>query len=244
MKKFGQIKSNIENLLANSYGKETFKGQIKEFKKRVLSNKNISEIYYIYDDLSSKKGINKDIASDYVNESLEKLVSLINKNEKQIQELSNWVDSLLKDNKDNQYSDIDYVVYDNKITNLEKVLESKNRLKTLITTKEEKSINESVNIPLSSMLKIATSTFNNEFSTISEEDKSELKSLLSLSKKEIKEQFITLRESVVSKLEITRSESKDEELSSKVLQTINKINESEADLVSLYKLKQLEQGLC
>lgn len=243
MKKFGQIKSNIENLLSNSYGKETFKGQIKEFKKRVLSNKNISEIYYIYDDLSSKKGINKDIASDYVNESLEKLVSLINKNEKQIQELSDWVDSLLKENKMNQYSDIDYVVYDNKITNLEKVLESKNRLKSLITTKEEKSINESVNIPLSSMLKIATSTFNNEFSTISEEDKSELKSLLSLSKKEIKEQFITLRESVISKLEITRSESKDEELSSKVLQTINKINESESDLVSLYKLKQLEQGL-
>ena len=126
---------------------------------------------------------------------------------------------------------------------MEKVLESKTRLKNLITTKEEKSINESVNIPLSSMLKIATSTFNNEFSTISEEEKSELKSLLSLSKKEVEEQFISLRESVVSKLEITRSESNDDELSSKVSQTINKINESKPDLVSLYKLKQLEQGL-
>ena len=71
----------------------------------------------------------------------------------------------------------------------------------------------------------------------------ELKSLLSLSKKEVEEQFISLRESVVSKLEITRSESNDEELSSKVSQTINKINESQPDLVSLYKLKQLEQGL-
>lgn len=243
MERFGQIKSNIENLLANSYGKDSFKSNIKEFKKRVLSNKNISEIYYIYDDLSSKKGINKDIASEYVNESLEKLVSLISKNETKIKELSEWVDSLLNNNNENQYSDIDYIVYENKITNLERVLESKTRLKNLITTKEEKSINESVNIPLSSMLKIATSTFNNEFSTISEEEKSELKSLLSLSKKEVEEQFISLRESVVSKLEITRNESNDDELSSKVSQTINKINESKPDLVSLYKLKQLEQGL-
>ena len=243
MERFGQIKSNIENLLANSYGKDSFKSNIKEFKKRVLSNKNISEIYYIYDDLSSKKGINKDIASEYVNESLEKLVSLISKNETKIKELSEWVGSLLNNNNENQYSDIDYIVYENKITNLERVLESKTRLKNLITTKEEKSINESVNIPLSSMLKIATSTFNNEFSTISEEEKSELKSLLSLSKKEVEEQFISLRESVVSKLEITRNESNDDELSSKVSQTINKINESKPDLVSLYKLKQLEQGL-
>ena len=167
MKKFGQIKSNIENLLANSYGKDSFKNHIKEFKKRVLSNKNISEIYYIYDDLSSKKGINKDIASEYVNESLEKLVSLIDKNKSKIQELSDWVDTLIKDVDGNQYSDIDFVVYENKITNLEKVLESKTRLKNLIVTKEEKSLTESVNIPLSSMLKIATSTFNNEFSTIS-----------------------------------------------------------------------------
>jgi len=243
MKKFGQIKSNIENLLANSYGKDSFKNHIKEFKKRVLSNKNISEIYYIYDDLSSKKGINKDIASEYVNESLEKLVSLIDKNKSKIQELSDWVDTLIKDVDGNQYSDIDFVVYENKITNLEKVLESKTRLKNLIVTKEEKSLTESVNIPLSSMLKIATSTFNNEFSTISEEEKTELKSLLSLNKKEIEKQFIELKESVVSKLEMTRSESDDNELSSKVSQTINKINESKPDLVSLYKLKQLEQGL-
>lgn len=243
MKKFGQIKSNIENLLANSYGKDSFKNHIKEFKKRVLSNKNISEIYYIYDDLSSKKGINKDIASEYVNESLEKLVSLIDKNKRKIQELSDWVDTLIKDVDGNQYSDIDFVVYENKITNLEKVLESKTRLKNLIVTKEEKSLTESVNIPLSSMLKIPTSTFNNEFSTISEEEKTELKSLLSLNKKEIEKQFIELKESVVSKLEMTRSESDDNELSSKVSQTINKINESKPDLVSLYKLKQLEQGL-
>jgi len=243
MKKFGQIKSNIENLLANSYGKDSFKSNIKEFKKQVLSNKQISEIYYIYDDLSSEKGLSSDIVSDYVNESLEKLSNLINKNENKINSLMEWIDGILSENVENQYSDIDYVIYDNKITNLEKVLESKKNIKKVISTKKQNTVTESFNIPLSSMLKIATNTFNSEYSTISEEDRNELKSLLSMDKKEIQKEFNSLKESVISKLENRLNESNDTEMVSKVSLTINKINESKADLVSLYKLKQLEQGL-
>jgi G:T/U-mismatch repair DNA glycosylase len=243
MKKFGQIKSNIETLLANSYGKDSFKSNIKEFKKHVLSNKQISEIYYIYDDLSSQKGLSSEIVSDYVNESLEKLSNLINKNEKKINSLMEWIDGILNQDVENQYSDIDFVIYDNKITNLEKVLESKKNIKKVISTKKQNTMTESVNIPLSSMLKIATNTFNNQYSTISEEEKNELKSLLSMGKKEIEKEFNSLKESVISKLKNTLNESDDTEMVSKVSLTINKINESKADLVSLYKLKQLEQGL-
>jgi G:T/U-mismatch repair DNA glycosylase len=126
---------------------------------------------------------------------------------------------------------------------LEKVLESKKNIKKVISTKKQNTMTESVNIPLSSMLKIATNTFNNQYSTISEEEKNELKSLLSMGKKEIEKEFNSLKESVISKLKNTLNESDDTEMVSKVSLTINKINESKADLVSLYKLKQLEQGL-
>lgn len=154
-----------------------------------------------------------------------------------------WIDGILSENVENQYSDIDYVIYDNKITNLEKVLESKKNIKKVISTKKQNTVTESFNIPLSSMLKIATNTFNSEYSTISEEDRNELKSLLSMDKKEIQKEFNSLKESVISKLENRLNESNDTEMVSKVSLTINKINESKADLVSLYKLKQLEQGL-
>ena len=69
MKKFGQFKSNLDQLMVQSYGKDNFKTVMKEFKKNILSNKAISEMYFIYNDLSSEKGINKEIASEYVNES-------------------------------------------------------------------------------------------------------------------------------------------------------------------------------
>jgi len=243
MNKFGQLKSNLDQMMVQSYGKETFKTVMKEFKKNILSNKAISEMYFIYNDLSSQKGINKEIANEYVNESFVKLSDLISSNQKKIDELYKWVKTNLDGDVDNEYSNIDFVVYENKITNLERILETKKQIKSLLTTTKKEKVQESVNIPLSSMLKIVTNTFNKEYSTISEDEKKELKSLLSLNKKQISEEIKSLRESVISKLEGRIEESEDVELKDKINNTIQRIKESDSDLISLYKLKQLEQGL-
>lgn len=243
MNKFGQFKSNLDQLMVQSYGKDNFKTVMKEFKKNILSNKAISEMYFIYNDLSSEKGINKEIASEYVNESFEKLSNLISSNQKKIDELYKWVKTNLDGDVENEYSKIDFVVYESKITNLERILETKKEIKNLLTTTKKEKVQESVNIPLSSMLKIVTNTFNNEYSNISEEDKKELKSLLSLNKKQISEEIKSVKENVITKLTDKINESDDTELKEKIGNTIQKIQESESDLVSLYKLKQLEQGL-
>ncbi len=243
MNKFGQLKSNLDQMMVQSYGKENFKTVMKEFKKNILSNKAISEMYFIYNDLSSQKGINKEIANEYVNESFVKLSDLISSNQKKIDELYKWVKTNLDGDVDNEYSNIDFVVYENKITNLERILETKKQIKSLLTTTKKEKVQESVNIPLSSMLKIVTNTFNKEYSNISEDEKKELKSLLSLNKKQISEEIKSLRESVISKLEGRIEESEDVELKDKINNTIQRIKESDSDLISLYKLKQLEQGL-
>ncbi len=243
MNKFGQLKSNLDQMMVQSYGKETFKTVMKEFKKNILSNKAISEMYFIYNDLSSQKGINKEIANEYVNESFVKLSDLISSNQKKIDELYKWVKTNLDGDVDNEYSNIDFVVYENKVTNLERILETKKQIKNLLTTTKKEKVQESVNIPLSSMLKIVTNTFNKEYSNISEDEKKELKSLLSLNKKQISEEIKSLRESVISKLEGRIEESEDVELKDKINNTIQRIKESDSDLISLYKLKQLEQGL-
>jgi hypothetical protein len=135
------------------------------------------------------------------------------------------------------------VVYENKITNLERILETKTQIKNLLLSTKKEKVQESVNIPLSSMFKIVTNTFNKEYSNISEEDKKELKSLLSLNKKQISEEIKLVKENVILKLSDKIAESDDSELKEKIGNTIQKIQESESDLISLYKLKQLEQGL-
>lgn len=244
MNKLGQIKSNIEKGLVSLYGKESFKTAMKQFKSKVLSNKNIAESFFIYDELSSNKGMNQEIAFEYINESFERLNTIIEKNKKEIEDLSQWAETLVKESVSNDYSDIDFVLYETSIKNLEKVLESKNRIKkNIITEKKEKSVNESVNLPLSTMLKIASNTFNSEYGNIEESEKAELKTLLSMSKSEITEEMTSLRETVIGKLQGTLNENSDKELQDKLNNTIQKINESPNDLVNLYKLRQLNSGL-
>lgn len=244
MNKFGQIKSNIESLMTKSYGKPSFKTHMKSFKKNILENKSIAEAYFLYDELSKNKGLSKDIVDDYVNESIETIKSNISNNSEKINEINMWVSENVTKTIENSYNDIDSVVYNTTVKNLEKVLESKNRIKnTVIKSPIQKTVNESLNIPLSSMLKITTNTFNKEFGNVSEEEKQELKSLLSLDKKSLTEEIEKSKTNVIDKLQVTLNESEDSELSEKVQKTIEKINESEISLVSLYKLKQLEQGL-
>lgn len=244
MNTFGQIKSNIESLLSESYGKPSFKNHMKSFKKNILENEKLAEAYYLYDELSKKKGMNKDILDDYVNESFDTLKSILKSQETKLKEVNMWVSENLTKSVENSYSDIDTVIYNTSVKNLEKVLESKNRIKkTLGESVKPKTVNETVNLPLSTMLKISTNTFNKEYENISEEEKNELKQLLSLDKKQLIEEIEKSKSVVIEKLTTKLNESTDDELAEKVNQTISKINESEISLVSLYKLRQLETGL-
>ena len=244
MNKFGQIKSNIESLMTESYGKGSFKNHMKSFKKNVIENEKLAEAYFLYDELSKKKGLSKDIVDDYVNESIETIKNIIVSESKKLKELNMWISENVTKNVTNEYSDIDTVVYSKSVKNLEKVLECKNNIKNLIGQNSENiTVSESLNIPLSSMLKIATNTFNKEYGNISEEDKKELKNLLSLNKSQLSEEITKSKEIVLEKLSEKGNESNDEDLKQKVTQTIERINETKDSLVSLYKLRQLEQGL-
>jgi len=244
MNKFGQIKSNIESLMTESYGKGSFKNHMKSFKKNVIENEKLAEAYFLYDELSKKKGLSKDIVDDYVNESIETIKNIIVSESKNLKELNMWISENVTKNVTNEYSDIDTVVYSKSVKNLEKVLECKNNIKNLIGQNSENvTVSESLNIPLSSMLKIATNTFNKEYGNISEEDKKELKNLLSLNKSQLSEEISKSKEIVLEKLSEKVTESNDEDLKQKVTQTIERINETKDSLVSLYKLRQLEQGL-
>ena len=244
MASFGTIKTKIERLFETTYGKPEFKTHMKSFKNMVLENNSMGEIYFIYDELSSKKGLSEDIVDEYISESFEQLRNLIDANQNKIDTLKNWIDELVLETN-NDYEDIDLQVYTKNVTkNLESLLESKNRIKNNLLSSREKEISEStLNIPISSMLQIATKTFNKEFSTLNEEEKKEFKFFTSLNETELKDEINKSKTSVCEKLNLSLNESSDSELREKIQKTLDKINETDYTLTSLYKLKQLEKGL-
>ena len=148
---FGKIKSLIENNLIESYKDEKeFKKLLKEFKQNVLNNKTMSKLYSLYDQLCSPQGLNESDAKDFLEEGIhliQKLLPTI-KTPKTISE-----------NITNKYSDIDTLVYLNKV-NLKERVESKKAIAKILTS-ETKIVKESVNIPIKSMVSIANQTLRN-----------------------------------------------------------------------------------
>jgi hypothetical protein len=244
MAKFGEIKSKIENTLVENYGKKGFKSFFKGFKIQILSNKNLSEAYFLYDSLSSKKGFSKEMADEYLNSSVEKLKEIFQKEDKNLVKLNEWINKVSKEKVENDYADIDTVVYmNNSVKNLEKLVESSLRIKKLISDKSEVKETKTINLPLSSMIKVGTNIFNNRFSDITESEKKELNNILSMDKKTLETQINESKKNVIEKLKSTLNESEDKELHNKIHDTIEKINDSEISFLTLYRIKELEKEI-
>ena len=128
--KFGQLMSKIEELMVNSYVNETTKIELKNFKKLVLENKNASQMFHIYTELSKKQGFDKEIADAFISESLrqaEKLISKLN-----TQRIEYWVKDV--NISENKYSDIDNLIY----TSADRILESVNSIADHISKERSK----------------------------------------------------------------------------------------------------------
>ena len=242
MNTFGTIKTKIEKASIGLYGKPEFKTYMSQLKTMVLENKDLSELYYIYDELSKKKGLSNDIATDYINESIEYSQILIENNERSLKNVDEWISSIVKKSVNN-YKDIDVTIYNKSIKNLETVLESKKRIINTIISEDKLKIKESINLPLKTMLRVANDRLNKELSNISESERKELIELSSLSDKSIKLEIDTLKENVISNLKTSLNESKENDLKDTIENTIKKISESKYDKYNLYQLRKLNQGL-
>jgi hypothetical protein len=209
----------------------------------VLENKDLSELYYIYDDLSSKKGLNESIAEGYVNESIEYSQILVENNQKYLNKLSNWINSIILEHS-NDYTDIDNTIYKKSIKDLSTVLESKTKIKSKLISEEINSkLEESVNLPISTMIKVADENIKMELKNISESERKIIQELSSMSEDEVKLEMDNLKENVISNLKSSLNESKDSDLTATIENTIKKIVDSPYDRYNLYKLRNLNKGL-
>lgn len=243
MSTFGVIKTNIENTAVEIAKKPSFKKFILEFNTLLLSNKDLTELYYIYDDLSSNKGLDRDLANDYINESIEYSQVLIESQSGNIKKLNSWINTW-NISKENNYYNIDNAIYNTSIKNLESILESKKNIQnTLVDSPKRKEIKESLNLPLTTMLKVANTTLTNNFSNIQESERKELSEIVSMEPSLLKTEMKKLKEDVVKKLKNNLNESKEEGIEDSIKKTIDKIMDAKCTHYDFYKLKKLSLGL-
>jgi hypothetical protein len=238
MVKFGLLKSKIEKLMLESYSNGTFKTEMKNFKKNVLENKNISKLFYLYDELNSNKGLNESIVDDYIYECITIYENTINKiKNSTLVDLSNWVVNV---KSDNNYSTIDNL-FSNDVLTIESRLSCKKLIKESLKKKpvDKKDV---VNLPLSTMVNVANKTINNFIESLNESEKKELVDFLKTDDKELEGNFEQLKESVAKKLE-TIKENSDSETKSRINETLEKVVSEKYDKFTYFKLKNLNENL-
>jgi len=238
--KFGILKSKIENVLLESYKDGSFKNELKTFKKLVLENKNINRLFYIYDDLTTNKGLSNEVANDYINEMVTLYENTVNKiSPTDLNKIKDWIKNpYIVENK--------YEVIDNLLSNGVLNLESKINSKKIITetiTKNPVTEKEIVKVPLTTMVSMANKTISNYIDGLNESEKNEFNQMLSVDDSELESKYSTIKESVVDKLQIMYNQNHDRPTRKSITETIEKISTEKYDKLNYYKLKNLHDNL-
>lgn len=238
MVKFGLLKSKIEKVLVESYSNNTFKEELKRFKVYVLENKNISKLFYLYDELNSKRGLNDILANDYINECITIYENTINKvKEKDILRLKNWVSNV---NSKNDYPEIDNL-FSTDVLTIESKIKSKKIIKESLT-KPRPIQKDYVHLPLSTMVGIANKTISNYIESLNESEKKELIDFLNTDDSSLNNDFNEVKTQVINKLSNLK-EGSDSETLSRINETIERVSSEKCDKFTIFKLKKLKENL-
>ena len=238
MIKFGILKSKIEKVLLESYSNDTFKDELKNFKKLVLENKNISKIFYLYDELSSKKGLNENTVNDYIHECITMYENSINKiKSSELNNLKTWVGNV---KSENLYETVDGL-FSTDVLTIESKIKSKKLIKESLMV--PKPINkEIIQLPLTTMVSVANKTISSYINGLNESEKKDLMKFLSTDDSILKENFETIKGEVIVKLK-TLQEGSDIGTLNTITETIEKVESEKYDKLSYFKLKNLKETL-
>lgn len=229
---FGKIKSLVEKNLVESYTNQSqFKKTLREFKHNILENKNLSKLYSIYDDLNKPQGLSKEEAELFLSEGIDLIRHL----------LENVNLPKVGEEVVNNYTNLDNLVYFNNVNILERVKSKKAILENLQKQLVDKK--ESINIPLKSMVGIANQTIQNYLENLDESARKEVFHILANKPEDLEKEFIDLKESTITKLQGLIETQTEDEMVSKLNETIEKIKLESFDQINYIKLKDLQSSI-
>jgi hypothetical protein len=232
--RFGVIKTLVENKLVESFTKKRLKKDMKFFKDEILSESSFKRMFFIYDTLCENKDLDKETA-EYMVDDLSKEIKSIKLSESFLNKVTKWTKGIVKENK---YTIIDDLMYGDDLKPEKKSIARKNIVESLTkkpVIKESKKV-----IPISTMLKIANTNIEKTLQELNESDRAKVVELVKLNP--TKDEFESLKESTIQKIEKLISES-DEEIKSTLVETKNKISQTNFNKKEFLKLKDLNNGL-
>jgi len=237
--KFGILKSKIENVLLESYSNDTFKDEIKNFKKLVLENKNISKLFYLYDELNSPKSLSESYAREYINECMKMYENTVNKiKQSDLNKIKSWVGNK---KVENLYENID-TLFSSDVLTIDLKIKSRNQIVESLKKLPQKKT-QGVELPLSTMVSVANKTIKSYIDSLNESDRKELMKLLSEDDTKLSSEFETIKEGVINKLNEMKDANTDSSMLNRIDETLTKVISEKYDKLTYFKLKGLKENL-
>jgi len=237
---FGKLKTQIEKQLTNSFNTKSFKNDIFIFNELVLENKELTKLYFLYDELTSNKGLSENLSSEFINESI-KIYENISRNisRKTLNEINMWVGHIKCENK---YDHIDRL-FSNDVSSIEGKVKS--RLQIIETLKKEKSSVSKINskTPLEKVVSVANKTVNEYLQQIDENEKKDIIKVIKEDNTKLEIEFETLKESALSRLNNLKESETESEVINTINETMSKIEGEIFNKKNYLKLKKLNNNI-
>jgi len=229
----GLLFSKVEKKLNESYVNQTFKTEINNFKKFVISNKMLSECYYLYSNLTIKQGMSSDIAKEYLEESIKTI-----KNKKDhlfLKDLKNWVKDVVCEN---QYKKVDSLLNDD-VLKITENIENKKELVSIMT--ESKEVTKNNFTPL--IENVVKYNLEKYIDGLEPEVLQQLDEVFSKKDFDLKSDFDVLKENTIIKLKNYILTNNDNEIKQKLNETIDSVEKETFNRLNYLKLQNLYEGL-
>jgi len=244
MNKFGVLKTKILKKLTESYSNKN-KSEVKDILNTIKENKDFKEMYLFYEEIENKYFDDKEIAKLYV----EEIQSVLKDKSDKIASFTKKLNTKLKDveiNENELYSNLDFLVQEENLSNVDKKIIAKKKLVEHLTTKkeivkkEETQLVENENLLYAVLANNFNVLYNN---SLNESQKKELQGILSLTDEDLEVKISDLKESILGQVGNILSESKDGDLTSKLTKVKDEVNEMKSSKFNYYRLVQLKNGL-
>lgn len=229
----GLLFSKVEKKLNESYVNQTFKTEINNFKKFVISNKMLSECYYLYSNLTIKQGMSSDIAKEYLEESIKTI-----KNKKDhlfLKDLKNWVKDVVCEN---QYKKVDSLLNDD-VLKITENIENKKELVSIMT--ESKEVTKNNFTPF--IENVVKYNLEKYIDGLEPEVLQQLDEVFSKKDFDLKSDFDVLKENTIIKLKNYILTNNDNEIKQKLNETIDSVEKEPFNRLNYLKLQNLYEGL-
>jgi hypothetical protein len=245
MKSFGQYKNNIDSILENSFkDSDTFKKNLSVIMGAMKYSKVLREFFTLYNEIGSKKFKTQEESKEYLNESIGYLKTNRNKLSKVIPILDKIVgdrEEFCTKDTNQVYENIDNIVFNDSVVNLENVSISKRFLSEGMLG-SRKPVGKTISPKILSHA--LSKTYGEEYGKeLTESQQHILKNTLLMTEDTVTEEFNNVKEITLNKINSILKESKDDNLSAKLVEVKNEINGLNTTKNSYIKVRGLLEDL-